>query len=103
MPFTFPSAKDCGHLRTPVNGSSFGNLSTFPNKISFQCDDGFILMGSEMRQCQATGLWTGNETICEGKSKKLTRVPANAARKAQHVYCLYFSRIPAGNKRSKLL
>ena len=63
----FP-AKDCGLLRAPVNGSAIGNLSTFPNKVLFQCDEGFILKGSETRQCQANGLWTGNETTCKGES-----------------------------------
>lgn len=63
------SAKDCGPLRAPVNGTSIGNVSTFPNKVSFQCDAGFILKGSALRQCQANGLWTGNETTCNGKSE----------------------------------
>ena len=68
--FRFFPAKDCGPLRTPVNGSAIGNLSTFPNKVLFQCDDGFILKRSATRQCQANGLWTGNETTCEGETSK---------------------------------
>ncbi|KAJ7383495.1 hypothetical protein OS493_027659 [Desmophyllum pertusum] len=62
---TFCEAKDCGSLRAPINGSSIGNLFTFPNKVYFLCDEGFILKGSEMRQCQASGLWSGNHTFCE--------------------------------------
>ena len=69
--FRFFPAKDCGPLRVPVNGSAIGSLSTFPNKVLFQCDEGFILKGSETRQCQANGLWTGNETTCKGESKSI--------------------------------
>lgn len=61
------SARDCGQLRTPRNGSSLGNITTFPNEIGFVCDDGFILVGSKFRVCQENGLWSGNETFCEGK------------------------------------
>ena len=61
------SARDCGHLPVPRNGSSYGNLTTFPNEIGFVCDDGFILVGSKVRACQENGSWSGNETFCEGK------------------------------------
>jgi len=61
------SARDCGHLPVPRNGSSSGNITTFPNEIGFVCDDGFILVGSKFRVCQENGLWSGNETFCEGK------------------------------------
>ena len=64
--FVFLLAKNCGPLRAPINGSSLGNQFTFPNKIHFQCDEGFILKGSELRQCQASSVWSGNDTFCEG-------------------------------------
>ncbi|XP_067016808.1 sushi, von Willebrand factor type A, EGF and pentraxin domain-containing protein 1-like isoform X2 [Acropora muricata] len=59
------AARDCGHLPVPRNGSSSGNITTFPNEIGFVCDDGFILVGSKFRVCQENGLWSGNETFCE--------------------------------------
>ncbi|KAL9989269.1 hypothetical protein ACROYT_G003802 [Oculina patagonica] len=76
---TFCEAKDCGPLHAPVNGSSTGNLSTFPNKVLFQCDEGFILKGSEIRQCQANGLWTGNETTCEAVDCGRLQSPLNGS------------------------
>lgn len=83
--FRFFPAKDCGPLRAPVNGSAIGNLSVFPNKVLFQCDEGFILKGSETRQCQANGLWTGNGTTCKGESKtRVTLVQTNSTRIAQN-------------------
>jgi len=60
------SARDCGPLPVPTNGSSVVNLTTFPNKILFNCDEGFNLSGSDVRHCQANGTWSGNQTYCEG-------------------------------------
>ena len=60
------SARDCGLLSVPTNGSSSGNLTTFPNKVVFGCDDGFILVGSDTRGCQANGSWSGSQTFCQG-------------------------------------
>ena len=59
-------AKDCGELVTPTNGSSFGNLTTYPHEKIFSCDEGFILRGSRTRQCLPSGNWSGNTTICVG-------------------------------------
>jgi len=60
------AAQDCGPLANPANGSSIGDLTVFPNKITFGCDEGFLLRGSNIRNCQANGTWSGNQTICEG-------------------------------------
>ena len=63
---SFSLAKDCGPLSLPLNGSMTGNETTFPNEVSFSCDEGFVLHGSTVRWCQAEGSWSGNETECEG-------------------------------------
>lgn len=65
----FVSANDCGQLLIPQNGSMFGNMTTFPNKVTFACDDGFIIKGSKVRQCQANRTWTGSDTFCDGKER----------------------------------
>lgn len=64
---TFFLAVDCGPLSVPMNGSSYGDLTVFPNSINFTCDPGFILNGSTIRTCQPDGTWTGRKTICVGK------------------------------------
>lgn len=65
--FSFHTARNCGVLDIPVNGSTTGSKTTYPSKLYFSCDDGFILRGSTIRQCLADGTWSGNDTSCEGK------------------------------------
>ena len=52
----------------PMNATSYGELTTYPNKVYFQCDEGFVLKGSSVRVCLANGSWSGNDTACEGVS-----------------------------------
>lgn len=59
-------ANDCGPLQAPMNGTLSGDRTTYPNKINFNCEDGFILRGSTVRQCQSNKHWSGNDTFCEG-------------------------------------
>ena len=60
------AAKDCGSLAVPMNGSATGGETTYPNDVTFDCDDGFIMAGSRIRKCQSNGLWSGNKTSCTG-------------------------------------
>ena len=76
--WTFLStAKDCGPLSVPLNGSYTGSKTTFPNKVTFRCDEGFILNGSKLRRCRADGSWSGNDTSCEGKKGNGFRLKRN--------------------------
>ena len=65
--YFFPAVQ-CGPLVMPMNATSYGELTTYPNKVYFQCDEGFILKGSSVRVCLANGSWSGNDTACEGVS-----------------------------------
>ena len=67
--FTF-LAVNCGDLSSPMNGSLSGNLTVYPNIVTFSCDPGFILLGSSVRKCQFTGTWDGYKTTCEGIMSK---------------------------------
>ena len=49
-----------------MNGSISGNLTVYPNIVTFSCDPGFILRGSSVRKCQSNGTWDGYKTVCEG-------------------------------------
>ena len=61
----------------PINASSYGELSTYPNKVYFQCDEGFVLKGSSVRLCLANGSWSGNDTACKGVSSPVLALSAS--------------------------
>ena len=61
-------ARDCGDLPVPMNGSVTGNETTYPNQLSFSCDDGFDLIGSTVRRCQADGKWSEEQATCKGNA-----------------------------------
>ena len=63
----FSTAKDCGALNAPRNGSLVDNLTTYPHKVQFLCDEGFELQGSKIRQCLSTGNWSGTDSSCDRK------------------------------------
>ena len=53
-----------------MNGSISGNLTVYPNIVTFNCDPGFILRGSSVRKCQSNGTWDGYQTACKGMMPK---------------------------------
>ena len=71
-------ARDCGKLPVPTNGSIIGKRTTYPNRLSFSCDEGFDLIGSIARRCEAGGNWSGQQPTCKGniliKSKPLNAI-----------------------------
>lgn len=66
--FALSIAKDCGQLAIPTNGSANGRKTTYPNEVTFHCDDGFNIFGSRIRKCLSNGIWSGNETFCSGNA-----------------------------------
>ncbi|EDO36506.1 predicted protein, partial [Nematostella vectensis] len=71
-------AVDCGRLPIPLNGRTVGNLTVFPNNISFVCDTGFLLSGSPVRYCLASGLWSGVLTLCQAPMCDPPAMPPHA-------------------------
>ena len=69
----FP-AVECGPLSVPMNGSSSGDSTVFPNSVVFSCDPGFILNGSKTRTCWGNGTWSGTQALCSGKMLLLKRI-----------------------------
>lgn len=59
---------DCGTLTAPqygivtLTGTSPGSIATY------HCNNGFVLNGDQERQCSETGVWSGYEPLCEGKT-----------------------------------
>ncbi|KAM6972968.1 CUB and sushi domain-containing protein 3-like [Aplochiton taeniatus] len=54
----------CGDLATPPNGRKIGSQASFGSTAIFTCDSGFMLVGSIVRECLSSGLWSGTETRC---------------------------------------
>ncbi|XP_077488998.1 complement factor B-like isoform X2 [Amblyomma americanum] len=58
----------CGFLRTPRYGWMSGNHSTAVGATaSFGCFNGYVLLGSEKRQCDDDGQWNGTPVRCVPK------------------------------------
>ncbi|ERE50602.1 CUB and sushi domain-containing protein 1 [Cricetulus griseus] len=54
----------CGELPTPPNGNKIGTQTSYGSTAIFTCDVGFMLVGSAVRECLSSGLWSGSETRC---------------------------------------
>ncbi|XP_058878367.1 CUB and sushi domain-containing protein 3 isoform X1 [Acipenser ruthenus] len=54
----------CGELPSPPNGNKIGTQTTFGATSIFTCDQGYMLVGSVVRECLSSGLWSGSETRC---------------------------------------
>nr|DBA24038.1 TPA: hypothetical protein GDO54_011744 [Pyxicephalus adspersus] len=54
----------CGDLPVPHNGKKIGTQTTFGSTAIFTCDTGYMLVGSVVRECLSSGLWSGTETRC---------------------------------------
>eukprot|EP00062_Callorhinchus_milii_P016178 gi/632967218/ref/XP_007899854.1/ PREDICTED: CUB and sushi domain-containing protein 3 [Callorhinchus milii] len=54
----------CGELGHPPNGRKIGTQITYGATAILTCDLGYILVGSTVRECLASGLWSGSETRC---------------------------------------
>lgn len=65
--YKFTAARSCGDPGYVVNGRRVGNLFTFPNKVKFECLEGYKLQGLKERYCQANGEWSGTLPACVRK------------------------------------
>lgn len=62
----------CKSVRCPApvsfeNGMYTPRLGSHPvgGNLSFECEDGFILRGSPVRQCRPNGVWDGETAVCD--------------------------------------
>ncbi|XP_036069422.1 sushi domain-containing protein 2 isoform X1 [Oryzias melastigma] len=54
----------CGFLPAPTNGKKNGSRYLQGDTVSFSCDEGYLLFGSEERTCLEDGAWSGEESHC---------------------------------------
>ena len=61
------TAVDCGTLTNPPNGQvTYTGRTIFGQTATYSCDTGYTLVGDSNHTCQATGVWSGSEPICQG-------------------------------------
>ncbi|XP_041573685.2 P-selectin isoform X5 [Taeniopygia guttata] len=80
----------CSALTTPKMGQAtcfhlHGDF-TFGSTCAFSCQVGFVLMGSESRECTALGTWTGNPTHCKAISCPVLSPPSRGQLSCSHVH-----------------
>lgn len=63
----FFSVIRCGFVGTITNGKVFLNNSSFGGVASFECDEGFNLIGVSLRTCGLDGKWTDSSPECSSK------------------------------------
>ena len=64
----FPfSAIDCGDPGTPTNGQRSLSSTTYNSVVTYTCDVGYTLQGSNSRTCQFNGQWNGSVPQCSSE------------------------------------
>ena len=72
------SAIDCGDPGTLANGQRSLSSTTYNSVVTYTCDVGYTLQGSNSRTCQSSGQWSGSVPHCTCKLLKfieLSMVP----------------------------
>ena len=57
----------CGDPGTPSNGTRTATTFTFPNTVTYTCNEGFNLIGNRSRRCLSGGQWSGGLPTCQSK------------------------------------
>ncbi|KFU91335.1 P-selectin, partial [Chaetura pelagica] len=83
-------AVKCSALATPEMGQAacfhlHGDFA-FGSTCTFSCQTGFVLLGTETRECTATGTWTGDAPQCEAISCPVLDPPSRGQLNCSHVH-----------------
>ena len=65
---------DCGDPGTVQNGRRQLRGTSYRDTVSFQCERGYKLQGSQSRTCGSSGLWSSSQPSCVGEGKERERV-----------------------------
>ena len=57
----------CPSLLDPANGEVQASDRSFGRVATYSCNEGYALMGSNSRRCQADARWSGEEPECLSK------------------------------------
>ena len=57
----------CGSLDSPENGLITINNITLGSIATYSCNEGYNIMGNEVRTCQENGSWSGEDPVCQSE------------------------------------
>ena len=60
------AAVDCRVLLPPANGFVVVGTTTLGSMATYSCDPSFRIVGTDSRECQEDGTWSGETPTCEG-------------------------------------
>lgn len=55
---------DCGSLQAPLNGKVQFTDTTLGATATYSCNQGYLLVGTQQRNCKSQGMWTGDAPSC---------------------------------------
>ncbi|XP_043942682.1 P-selectin-like [Protopterus annectens] len=83
-------AKKCERLRPPeegaINCSHLFEDFGYNSICNFSCTEGFMLSGSEILQCTASGNWTAHPPTCKAQKCETLRPPEKGAVNCSHLF-----------------
>ncbi|XP_045733458.1 P-selectin isoform X6 [Mirounga angustirostris] len=86
-------AVQCPPLRTPERGSvtcpHSAEAFQYGSSCRFSCEEGFALVGSEVVQCTASGLWTAAAPVCEAVQCPLLEAPGKGSMDCVHPLAVF--------------
>ena len=63
----FCTVVKCKNLTALAFGEVEGSSMEYGSTLNFTCNTGYTLRGSRGRTCQANGMWSGEEALCDSK------------------------------------
>ena len=61
---TFHIEGGCGDPDSPAHGRLIGSDFSYNSVVRYECNEGYVLVGSEERRCQADGKWSCEQPRC---------------------------------------
>ncbi|XP_054625925.1 CUB and sushi domain-containing protein 1-like isoform X1 [Dunckerocampus dactyliophorus] len=69
----------CGDPGSPGGGFREGSIFTYRSEVRFYCQTPYLLVGSASRECQADGMWSGQQPACIDSALNSCRDPGTPA------------------------
>ena len=82
---------DCGDPGTPTNGQLTLTSTTYNSVVTYTCNMGYTLQGSNSRTCQSNGNWSGNVTKCSRKLESSIKYVGSSSNKRELKYAQLYT------------